>query len=92
MIYVADKLILVRITEPPQIPVLTQTQRQPSVAARTGRLLQGMFSSMLSKGIVLGVSAMSIPITARYPGPELRRVGNYFDRTINATSTRSGCC
>jgi O-antigen/teichoic acid export membrane protein len=66
----ADKLTLVRITELPQNPTPPETQKQPPVATRTGRLLQGMLSSMLSKGVVLGVSAVSIPITVRYLGPE----------------------
>jgi O-antigen/teichoic acid export membrane protein len=34
------------------------------------RLIQGASSSMLSKGVALAVSAISIPITVRYLGPE----------------------
>ena len=66
----AGKLSLVRIIDSPQIPVPPEPQGQPLEVARTGRLLQGVFSALLSKGIVIGVSAVSIPITIRYLGPE----------------------
>jgi O-antigen/teichoic acid export membrane protein len=39
-------------------------------ASRTRRLLDGALSTMLSKSAVLLVSAISIPITVRYLGPE----------------------
>lgn len=43
---------------------------KPLAAARTRRLLQGTFSAVLSKGVVLGCSAISIPIAIRYLGTE----------------------
>ena len=42
----------------------------PTGRSRTRRLLQGATSSIFSKGIALAVSAISIPITVRYLGPE----------------------
>ena len=43
---------------------------QALAARRTRRLLDGALSTMLSKSAVLLVSALSIPITVRYLGPE----------------------
>jgi O-antigen/teichoic acid export membrane protein len=43
---------------------------QALVASRTRRLFDGAMSTMLSKGVVLLVGAISIPITVRYLGPE----------------------
>jgi len=43
----------------------------PSVASgRTRRLIEGTLATMLSKGVVLAVNAISIPIVVRYLGAE----------------------
>ena len=52
------------------LPVQSDGSAQVLVSSRTRRLFDGAMSTMLSKGVVLAVSAISIPITVRYFGPE----------------------
>jgi O-antigen/teichoic acid export membrane protein len=55
-------------SEEAQVSAFPDQQR---AASRTHRLIHGALSGVLSKGVVLLVNAISIPITIRYLGPEL---------------------
>ena len=57
-------------SQTPHMPVPAEQESAPIAKNRTQRLLQGATSSMISKGVVLAASAISIPITVRYLGPE----------------------
>lgn len=53
-----------------QTPYLPPPSEAPIARNRTQRLIRGAASSLLSKGVTFAVSAISIPITVRYLGPE----------------------
>lgn len=53
-----------------QAPVSLDAGTQSLASVRTRRLMEGTVAAMLSKGVVIAVNAISIPITVRYLGAE----------------------